>query len=717
MAFNGTDITIFTFGRIIRLFDNYGVDAQGNLLAGVDFAQILEYSVASPLISHDLKLQGSEVTFVRNGTAGDDNVAGDALGNVIDGRLGNDVLSGGGGNDFVTGGEGDDQVDGGDGNDRLFGGSGADLLTGANGDDQLRGMTGDDLLEGGGGNDVYHYGLGDGHDTIADSIGTDAIVFAAGISQADVTVSQDGADLLITVGDGSIRILGHSGGSGGRMEHLHFADGSTIDLGSAVNALPDARDDAFQVVQGRSVSGNLFANNGTGADSDPDGDALTTQARSFVTANGGTVTIAANGAFTYAAAAGFTGADVLSYVLDDGFGGTDSATITVNVLANLAPTARADSFAGTEDRSLTGNVLADNGAGADSDPNGDALTVTARTITTARGGTVTIQANGSFVYTPLANFYGPDSFTYTVSDGFGLSSTGTVSIAVANVNDAPTYGYDAISAVTTVRTTGNLLLNDRDVDGDVLSAAPASFTTARGGVVTIQANGQYTYQNMDGLVGTETFYYTVLDGRGGSATGIATVTLTAPTGAIVGTIEDDIITGTAGSDTILAQAGKDEVYGGGGADRIYGGAGNDDLNGDLGNDFLYGGLGDDKLLGGAGADLLAGGAGLDRLRGGSGADRFEFLRLDDGEDIVEDFRLKDKDKLDISDLLTAAFDPAQHRASDFVRITEVAGTSYLDVDADGLAGPAGWTRVATLSNVTGLTNEDALYASGHLILG
>lgn len=716
LAFNGTDVIINTFGRTIRLFDAYAVDAAGNLLAGVDHVLIKEYSVASPLISHDLKLQGSEVTFVRNGTAGDDSVAGDAAGNVIDGRGGNDMLAGGGGNDFMTGGEGDDLVGGGDGDDRLFGGNGADSLAGAAGNDALSGMAGNDLLEGGLGNDTYLYGPGDGHDTIIDTLGTDAIVFAAGISQADVAVSLTGADLLITVGAGSITIAGHAGGTGGRIESLRFADGSTINLGGLVNALPDARDDSFAVVQGRSVSGNLFADNGGGSDTDPDGDTLSTPARSFVSAQGGTVTIGADGAFTYLAAAGFIGADVLTYTVADSFGGTDSAAITINIGANSAPVARADSFSAIEDRPLVGNVLADNGAGADSDANGDSLTVTTGTITTARGGTAVMLANGSFTYTPRANFNGQDSFAYTVGDGYGLSSTGVATITVANVNDAPTYGFDSISAVTTVRKTGNLLANDGDIDGDALSADVASFTTTRGGVVTIAANGQYSYQNMDGLVGSDTFFYTVRDGNGGSATGIASVSLAAPAGAIVGTLGDDVTTGTAANNIILGQAGRDEIYGGGGADKIYGGSGDDDLSGDLGNDQLYGGLGNDKLEGGAGVDLLAGGAGLDRLRGNAGADRFVFLRLDDGADLVEDFRLKEKDKLDVSALLDVDFDLLLHRASDFVLITEAAGTSYLDVDADGLAGPAGWVRVATLAGVTGLTNEDALANMGILLL-
>ncbi|WP_346915327.1 Ig-like domain-containing protein [uncultured Roseibium sp.] len=62
-------------------------------------------------------------------------------------------------------------------------------------------------------------------------------------------------------------------------------------------------------------------------------------------------------------------------------------------------------------------MLVDNGAGADRDIDGDTLTVTAGTFATAEGGSVTIDANGAFTYTPAADFNGSDSFTYTVSDG------------------------------------------------------------------------------------------------------------------------------------------------------------------------------------------------------------------------------------------------------------------------------------------------------------
>ncbi len=64
--------------------------------------------------------------------------------------------------------------------------------------------------------------------------------------------------------------------------------------------------------------------------------------------------------------------------------------------------AQNDDVTVAEDQVLHGNVLADNGHGADADPDGDVITVTAGTFTTAQGGTVVVQANGDFTYTSTA---------------------------------------------------------------------------------------------------------------------------------------------------------------------------------------------------------------------------------------------------------------------------------------------------------------------------
>ena len=92
-----------------------------------------------------------------------------------------------------------------------------------------------------------------------------------------------------------------------------------------------------------------------------------------------------------------------------------------------------DSYTTAEDTPLTApapGVLAN-----DSDADGDTLTATL--VSGPAHGTLALNANGSFTYTPAANYCGPDSFTYTLGDGHGGSDTATVSITVVCVNDPP----------------------------------------------------------------------------------------------------------------------------------------------------------------------------------------------------------------------------------------------------------------------------------------
>ena len=123
--------------------------------------------------------------------------------------------------------------------------------------------------------------------------------------------------------------------------------------------------------------------------------------------------------------------------MSDGNGGTDTATVTVNVSpVNDGPDAVNDSFSTNEDAAL--NLTAAQLLTNDTDLDGDTLTVTSVDSTTANGGTVSFDpATGAIVYTPAANYNGTDTFTYTVSDGNGGTDTATVTVNVAPVNEAP----------------------------------------------------------------------------------------------------------------------------------------------------------------------------------------------------------------------------------------------------------------------------------------
>jgi VCBS repeat-containing protein len=103
-------------------------------------------------------------------------------------------------------------------------------------------------------------------------------------------------------------------------------------------------------------------------------------------------------------------------------------------VTNRAPTAAADVSSTGEDTALT--VNAPGVLGNDNDPDGN--TLSAVLGSGPSHGTLTLNPNGSFTYTPTANFNGSDSFTYRASDGTLTSNLVTVTITVTAVNDAPT---------------------------------------------------------------------------------------------------------------------------------------------------------------------------------------------------------------------------------------------------------------------------------------
>lgn len=491
-----------------------------------------------------------------------------------------------------------------------------------------------------------------------------------------------------------------------------------------MNMTPIAEDDVFTVQQGAlttTITGSLAADNGSGFDRDTDGtllgwvgvgfDPVANEAQGYLgaffsngvlgflslqssgyvtfpvfstvtiltTAAGGRVVLQTNGDFTYTAPAGFSGVDYVDYALVDGGFATDIGRATFNVTAtasaNSAPVAADDVFNGTEDTQIIGNVLLGNGA--DIDPNGDVMTVTNQMIFTVHGGKVSISANGDFVYTPAANYNGPDSFIYTVTDVHGAKDTATVTLNIAPVQDAPIARDDVFSGVHSKPISGNVLANDTDADRDPLTAVPASITTAAGGQVTLLADGSFTYVPEANFVGADSFAYTVQDSYGNSDT--ATVSLNVlnagpMTGtdwysaaygqSIVGNVlvndsdaDGDVLVVAAGVFTTVhggtisfdangtfTYKAADTFYGTdffdytaldgfGGSSRgtvvlntsapvgaIYGTSGVDNISGTAGDDFIYGMANSDVLYGLGGNDTLLGGDNKDTLWGGDGAD-------------------------------------------------------------------------------------------------
>ena len=179
------------------------------------------------------------------------------------------------------------------------------------------------------------------------------------------------------------------------------------------------------------------------------------------------------------------------------------------------PTAGNDGVGGTfatsEDGPLT--VPAPGVLGNDVDPDGDPLTATL--ATGPAHGTLTFNPDGSFVYTPDADYSGPDSFTYTVSDGDQTSTPATVTLTVNPVNDPPTAVANTYSLgedhTFSVPASSGLLANDSDVDPSTTLTA-VLVTGPAHGTLTLNPDGSFTYVPDANFNGVDTFTYQVSDG-------------------------------------------------------------------------------------------------------------------------------------------------------------------------------------------------------------
>lgn len=109
-------------------------------------------------------------------------------------------------------------------------------------------------------------------------------------------------------------------------------------------------------------------------------------------------------------------------------GSNDGTSCRAANFPNFAPLAFDDEFRTEADTPISGNILDDNGMGADNDPEGSTLTVVTTPIEQPANGTVTLNADGSFTYTPNPGFFGVDSFVYQIADSSGITATATVNI-------------------------------------------------------------------------------------------------------------------------------------------------------------------------------------------------------------------------------------------------------------------------------------------------
>jgi VCBS repeat-containing protein len=277
-----------------------------------------------------------------------------------------------------------------------------------------------------------------------------------------------------------------------------------------VSGLPQLHDDTATILEDSLLTFNPYAQitAGTGQGS---------IAASLVDAPAhGAVTVNADGTFSYTPAANYNGTDSFTYRINDGTSETNLATVSITLTpVNDAPVVADVQATTAEDTAL---VIALGAYASDV----DSATLTTQIVTGPAHGVLTQNADGSYTYTPTANYHGADSFTYQANDGALNSNTATVTLNVTPVNHAPTLGNLNLAAVEDTALAMNLLAAATDIEGDKLTAAIVA--GAQHGQVSINADGSFTYTPELNFNGVDSFTYKVNDGLLDS--NIATVTLT-----------------------------------------------------------------------------------------------------------------------------------------------------------------------------------------------
>ena len=346
-----------------------------------------------------------------------------------------------------------------------------------------------------------------------------------------------------------------------------------------VNDAPEANPDTSVTALNTPVTFAVLGN-----DTDVDGDTLSITGTP--TSADGTVVVNADGTLTFTPNTGFTGVAVVNYSIVDEEGLTDTTTSTITLGdgdPNDAPEANPDTSVTALNTPVTFAVM-----GNDTDPDGDALTITG--TPTSADGTVVVNPDGTLTFTPNTGFTGVAVVNYSVIDPEGLtdSTTWTITVGTPGAPDGVVRGTDGADLIDasyadpfdTDRVDNNDALLPGEVGNDDIIEAGAGNDTVIAGVGNDDVRAGDGDDSVNGGDGDD---------------------------SVLGGLGDDAIYGDAGNDTLLGNEGDDVIVGGLGNDSVVGGVGDDGLQGNEGNDTLLGEIGNDTILGGDGNDVITSG--------------------------------------------------------------------------------------------------------------
>jgi Ca2+-binding RTX toxin-like protein len=557
------------------------------------------------------------------------------------------------GADWLYGTEANESYDGLGGSDQIFAFAGNDTLDGSGGDDELNGDTG---------SDTYLYNSGDGSDRINESddgaidngVNTDKDVLklGPGITPADLTVKQDGSDLVIVVNatQETITIEGFRTSLSSQIEEIQFADG-TVWTAADLLQFANTGTEGADVLTGTSGSESMT---GLGGD-----DRITSYSGNDTLAGGlGNDTLeGGDGADTYIFNLG-DGKDIIkeadyTLAIDADVLQFGAGILPANVSVHSAPTGDiVISIAGSEDSILIDRFLLNEDYQIEEVRFADG-TIWTTEMLLEKAAVPTENADyllGTTGADVIAALGGDDEVFASAGNDTLTGGTGNDTLYGAAGSDTYVFnlgdGADTISEYDQTGT--NADIDVLKLGTGILPADVRARSTSGGDLVIEIGTGgdSVTIDNFHDSQGYEIEQVQFADGTILTAEQLKVLALSATeepdylfgtdvADSISGAGGDDVIEGNLGADVLSGDAGEDNLKGGDDNDTLYGGDDDDYLNGDKGNDALFGEAGNDILEGNDGSDTLTGGVGNDTTYGGTGSDTYVF-NLGDGADRIID---------------------------------------------------------------------------------
>ncbi|KZN32511.1 Ig-like domain-containing protein [Pseudoalteromonas luteoviolacea] len=322
---------------------------------------------------------------------------------------------------------------------------------------------------------------------------------------------------------------------------------------------PVANNDSFTGEQFQAISGNVLSN-----DQDLGFGPLQVVLPALVSPQNGDLNLLSNGNFTYTPKESFFGSDSFVYQVVNTQGATAQATVSINIeRTNQNPIAIPNSYAlqKNTELSVSGGGLLVN----DIDFDGDTVSVNTTPIVDVQNGTLTLNSDGTFTYTPAADFVGSDFFEYRIEDGNGGFATADVSISIEEeltntppvaVNDSYETSEDILLQVSAP----GILENDSDdqLDSgstDLINLQIEISETTKNGLLELTSEGGFRYTPSENFSGQDFFVYQVSDLQGSTAAAFAVINIIAVNDPPMAM--DDSVEVTAGAQIEIDVANND----------------------------------------------------------------------------------------------------------------------------------------------------------------